>query len=95
MNPYSVIVRPLLSEKSVSYRENEGKYSFLVKRDASKDDVKKAIEKIFSVSVVGVNTTIIRGKTKRRGIHLSQLSNKKKAYVTLKVGDKIKIFDDQ
>ncbi len=95
MNPYSIIIKPLVSEKSVTLREQESKYSFLVLKDASKDEIKKAVESLFSVAVESINTTIVRGKVKRRGIHLSKLNNKKKAYVTLRAGQKIKIFDDQ
>jgi large subunit ribosomal protein L23 len=95
MNPYDVVIRPLLSEKSVSIREKESKYVFLVRNKATKCDVKSAIEKLFSVDVTDVNTAILRGKIKRRGVNVSKSSNKKKAYVTLKAGQKIKIFDDQ
>ena len=62
MNPYSVIMRPALSEKSDVVRENEGKYTFEIRRDATKEDVKAAVEKLFSVNVVKVNTCITRGK---------------------------------
>ncbi len=94
MNPYSVLLKPLLSEKSNRGRENENKYTFLVEPKSSKTDVKKAVEKVFSVSVVGVTTLITRGKVKRRGNNISKLANTKKAVVTLKEGEKISLFED-
>ncbi len=94
MNPYSVLLKPLLSEKSNRGRENENKYTFLVEPKSSKTDVKKAVEKVFSVSVVGVTTLITRGKVKRRGNNVSKLANTKKAVVTLKEGEKISLFED-
>ena len=53
MHPYSVIEKPILSEKSNDLREREGKYSFVVKRDATKDDVKKAGGKMQEGQVLG------------------------------------------
>ena len=94
MNPYSVLLKPLLSEKSNRGRENENKYTFLVEPKSSKTDVKKAVEKVFSVSVVGVTTLITRGKVKRRGNNVAKLANTKKAVVTLKEGEKISLFED-
>ncbi len=94
MNPYSVLLKPLLSEKSNRGRENENKYTFLVEPKSSKTDVKKAVEKVFSVSVVGVTTLITRGKVKRRGNNISKLANTKKAVVTLREGEKISLFED-
>ena len=95
MNPYSVLIKPLLSEKSVDRREKEQKYTFLVEREATKTEIKKAIEKVFEVEVQAVNTSITRGKMKRRGMVVSLGAAKKKAVVTLKAGQKIKMFDDQ
>jgi len=94
VNPYSVLLKPLLSEKSNRGRENENKYTFLVEPKSSKTDVKKAVEKVFSVSVVGVTTLITRGKVKRRGNNIAKLANTKKAVVTLKEGEKISLFED-
>jgi len=94
VNPYSVLQKPLLSEKSNRGRENENKYTFLVETKASKTDVKKAVEKVFNVSVVGVTTLITRGKVKRRGNNVAKLGNTKKAVVTLKEGEKISLFED-
>jgi len=94
VNPYSVLLKPLLSEKSNRGRENENKYTFLVEPKSSKTDVKKAVEKVFSVSVVGVTTLITRGKVKRRGNNVAKLANTKKAVVTLKEGEKISLFED-
>jgi large subunit ribosomal protein L23 len=94
MNPYNVLVRPLLSEKSNRLRENGNKYSFQVALKASKVDVKSAVEKMFEVNVVGVTTTVLRGKVKRRGNNEVKLPNTKKAVVTLAEGAKIALFED-
>ena len=95
MHPYSVIQKPILSEKSNDLREREGKYSFIVKRDATKDDVKKAVSMIWGVEVVDVHTMIQRGKVKRRGMNMSKTSNFKKAIVKLAEGAKLPLFDEQ
>ena len=95
MHPYDVLLRPLLSEKSNEVREKEGKYSFQVRIDATKRDVKRAIEKLYDVPVEGVQTLITRGKIRRRGQYLSKRPGKsKKAVVTLGEGAKIPLFDD-
>lgn len=94
MNPFNVLVRPVLSEKSNRAREIENKYAFQVHLEASKSDVKKAVEKQFDVKVVDVKTSITRGKVKRRGNNVSKLSNTKKAIVTLVAGSKINLFED-
>ena len=95
MHPYSVIQKPILSEKSNDLREREGKYSFIVKRDATKDDVKKAVSMIWGVEVVDVRTMVQRGKVKRRGMNMSKTSNFKKAIVKLAEGAKLPLFDEQ
>lgn len=94
MNPYEVLERPLLSEKSNSQREVGNKYSFQVALKATKADVKKAVEKMFDVKVKDVSTLILRGKVKRRGNATVKLSNSKKAVVTLTEGGKIPLFED-
>ena len=93
MNPYNVLVKPLLSEKSNHARETANKYSFKVDPKATKTDVRKAIETLFDVKVAGVQTLVTRGKVKRRGNQVAHLSNTKKAIVTLVEGAKIGLFD--
>jgi large subunit ribosomal protein L23 len=95
MNPFSVLIKPILSEKSLNSRETQQKYTFLVEKQATKLAIKKAVEKVFEVEVQAVNTSITRGKVKRRGAVVSTASAKKKAVVTLKPGHKIKMFEDQ
>ncbi len=95
MQPYSVIIKPVLSEKSNNLRENEGKYTFIVKRDATKDAVKKAIAKIWDAKVEKVQTIVVRGKIKRRGTNFSKPVKTKKAIVTLADGAKLPLFEDQ
>lgn len=95
MNLYSVLKRPVLSEKSNQAREKLQKYTFIVDKKATKDDVKEAVEKIYSVNVVRVATAITRGKEKRRGMRMFLESSKKKAVVTLSEGQSLKIFEDQ
>ncbi len=94
MNPYNVLVKPLLSEKSNKLRESANKYVFEVALKANKTDVKKAVEKMFNVKVTSVTTLVLRGKVKRRGNNIAKLSNTKKAVVTLPEGVQIPLFKD-
>jgi large subunit ribosomal protein L23 len=94
VNPYNVLVRPLLSEKSNRGRENANKYTFQIHLDATKHDVRKAVEAVFNVSVTGVTTAITRGKMRRRGNNYTKLGNTKKAVITLAEGNKISLFED-
>ncbi|SME88975.1 50S ribosomal protein L23 [Pseudobacteriovorax antillogorgiicola] len=95
MHPYSVIIKPVLSEKSNDVRENEGKYTFVIRRDATKEDVKKAVSKLWDVKVAKVQTLITRGKIKRRGMNFSKPTKTKKAVVTLAEGAKLPLFEEQ
>ena len=94
MNPYDVLVRPLLSEKSNHCRETANKYSFQVALKATKTEVKVAVEKMFDVKVADVQTLVTRGKVRRRGNHVTKASNWKKAIITLPAGAKIGLFED-
>ena len=95
MHPFHVIIRPVLSEKSNGVRENESKYTFIVQKEATKEDVKKAVAALWNVKVEKVRTLIQRGKFKRRGAHYSKPSLTKKAVITLVEGAKLPIFEDQ
>jgi large subunit ribosomal protein L23 len=88
-----IIKRPLiLTEKGARLRESENKVMFEVASGSNKIEIKKAIEKLFKVSVVDVNTLIVRGTMKRMGRGHSKTKNWKKAIVTLKEGDAIEVF---
>lgn len=95
MNPYNVLVQPVVSEKSNDVRESANKYTFLVQPKATKQEIRSAVETMFGVKVSAVNTLLTRGKVRRKGLHLSLDSKKKKAVVTLLPGQKIKLFEDQ
>lgn len=95
MHPLHVIVRPILSEKSNGVRESEGKYTFIVQKDATKEDVKKAVAALWNVQVESVNTLLRRGKHKRRGARYTKPSLTKRAVVKLAPGAKLPIFEDQ
>jgi len=87
---YDAIVSPVITEKSTILSENN-QVVFEVAIDASKPEIKDAIESLFSVTVVAVNTIKTKGKTKRfRGI-AGRRKDVKKAIVTLKDGDTIDI----
>ena len=71
----------------------DNKYSFAVAKDANKLEIKYAVEKLFDVTVESVNTRTIRGKVKRQGRYEGKRPDVKKAIVTLKAGDQIKVFE--
>ncbi|MDI1446456.1 50S ribosomal protein L23 [Polyangium sp. 6x1] len=96
MQPEHIIRRPIiLTEKSSRLREQSNKVIFEVHRDANKIQIKDAIQALFKVGVVEVNTLVMRGKDKRMGRGYAKLHNWKKAIVTLKAGDQIQFFDEE
>ena len=88
-----IVKRPLITEKSERARETNRHYAFEVHREATKIQVKSAVEKLFNVHVLAVRTAIARGKNKRVGRSVGQRPNWKKAFVTLKEGDTIALFE--
>lgn len=86
-----VLVRPVISEKSVGMVE-ENKYTFWVNPAANKIEVKAAVEKMFKVHVDEVRTISVHPKVKRVGRYSGKTSARKKAIVTLKAGDRIEGF---
>ena len=96
MQPEQIIRRPIiLTEKSSRLRDQGNKVIFEVRREANKIQIKDAIQTLFKVGVVDVNTMIMRGKEKRMGRGYATLRNWKKAIVTLKEGDEIQFFDEK
>lgn len=93
MKTTDVIKGPLITEKLDKAREKFRQYSFIVDLKATKHDVINAVEQLFKVSVEGIRTNIVRGKTKRVGKSMGKRSNFKKAIVTLKTGDRIELFE--
>lgn len=86
---YKVIVGPHVSEKAAAISELSNQYVFRVAVDATKLEVKKAVEKLFSVCVSNVSTLNVKGKTKRSRFGMSRRNNWKKAYVRLEQGHEI------
>ena len=87
---YDLILRPVVTEKS-SICMSFNQYTFQVRKDASKGQIKQAIEKIFSVSVEKVNTLNQKGKTKKFRGRIGVRSDTKKAIVTVKEGQAIEL----
>lgn len=91
-NPHDVVIKPVVTEKSMSMME-ENKYTFFVDKNANKIEIKYAIENIFKVKVEDVKTLTVKGKIKRQGKSMGKTPDRKKAIVTLKEGNSIKIFE--
>ena len=92
MDILEILRKPLLTEKGTLLQE-QNKYMFHVSPKANKPQIREAVEKAFDVKVVAVNVTMVRGKTKRRGIRWVKTSGWKKAIVTLQPGQKIPVFE--
>ena len=90
---HDIIKRPLVTEKTTIQKESYNQLSFEVDRKANRIEIGRAIEKIFNVRVVRVQTMQIKGKTKRRGNILGKRKDWKKAIVTLVPGERIDFFE--
>ncbi len=90
---YDIIIAPIVTEASMDGIANK-KYTFKVKKDATKPEIANAVEEIFKVKVADVNTINMKKKPKRNGVHAGYTSEWKKAIVTLTADSKtIEFFD--
>jgi len=92
MHLFDVLKRPLVTEKN-TILQAQNKYAFEVVKEATKPQIKQAVEKAFRVKVVAVNVVKVAGKTKKVGRRLYNTPPWKKALVTLRAGDKIAFFE--
>lgn len=88
---HDVLIAPVVSEKSYGLMD-ENKYTFLVRPNANKTEIKIAVEKVFGVKVTAVNTLNRHGKTRRTRFGLGKRPDTKRAIVTVAAGDRIDIF---
>ena len=89
---HDVIIRPIVTEKSNSLMEHN-KYTFEVHKSANKIQIRKAVEQVFKVKVLSVNTINVPGKPKRRGALVGKTRSWKKAIVALAEGQRIEFFE--
>jgi len=92
MKAQDILIRPIITERATTLKERENKVAFEVAKEASKHQIRDAVEKIYGVGVTDVRTMIVHGKLKRRGRSIGKRPNWKKALVTLKQGDNIDFF---
>jgi large subunit ribosomal protein L23 len=92
MDARTVIIRPVISEKSYALIA-DGKYTFRVHDRAHKTQIARAVEEIFDVTVAEVRTAKVRAKPKRRGLHKGKTRAWKKAIVELAPGERIELFE--
>jgi large subunit ribosomal protein L23 len=92
-NPHDIILRPVITEHASALQGlEEPQYVFHVAPSANKIEIRQAVESIFSVKVVNVNTVIRKGKQRRLRFRLGRRPNTKRAIVTLAAGQKIDIY---
>jgi large subunit ribosomal protein L23 len=92
-DPRLVVLRPLVTEKATTLKDDHNQVSFQIAMDANKVEVRQAVEAIFKVKVTDVRTQVVFGKLKRMGRYLGRRSSWKKAVVTLGPGSKIDLFE--
>ena len=88
-SPYQIVRKPVITEKGLGVKETENTLVFQVAADATKTEIKEAVQRVFKVKVDHVRTAIFHGKFRRRGRAEGFRSDWKKAYVRLKEGEKM------
>ena len=92
MEPHQIVLRPLVTEKGMHKASRCNAYAFEVNRFAGKEDIRRAVEELFNVRVVRVNTQNRKGKPRRTSFRWGRTKAWKKAIVTLDPEDKIDFF---
>ncbi|MBE9503334.1 MAG: 50S ribosomal protein L23 [Proteobacteria bacterium] len=94
MNDFRQVLKsPIVTEKATILKESDNVVSFVVSRNANKVEIKKAVEDVLKVKVENIRTINVAGKVKRTGQKMGKRSNWKKAYVSLKKGEMIDLFE--
>lgn len=91
---HEILRLPVITEKSTHLKENLRTMTFKVARDANKNEIKEAVERIFKVKVESVRTANFHGKVRRQGRYSGRRPDWKKAYVTLRQGEKMVEFSE-
>jgi large subunit ribosomal protein L23 len=92
-DPRQVVLRPLVTEKATTLKDDRNQVSFQVAVDANKIEIRRAVEAIFNVKVTDVRTQVVFGKEKRMGRFVGKRSNWKKAIVTIAAGQTVEFFE--
>ena len=93
MDPHQINIRPVISEKSYNLIETDGQYTFQVDRRANKNQIRRAVENAFDVSVAKVNTVNVKSKPKRQGLTRGPTATWKKAVVKLAEGEATEVSE--
>jgi large subunit ribosomal protein L23 len=93
MNAGQILIKPLITERSMTLRDDHNKYAFQVHVNATKSEIRKAVEQLFDVKVVSVTTLNMLGKNKRLGRFIGRRSSWKKAIVGVAKGQTIDIYE--
>lgn len=92
-DPFDILIKPLLTEKITSLQEHANRVAFVVRSDANRIDIRRAIESALKVKVKSVNVMNVMGKRKRQGKFVGNRPGWKKAIVTLKEGEKLELYE--
>jgi len=92
-SPREILIRPLMTEKSMRQKEEQNTVAFRVRPDANKVEIRSAVEAVFNVKVASVRTALFEGKLKRMGRYQGRRSSWKKAVVTLQPGHTIDLVE--
>lgn len=92
-DPREILLKPIMTEKSMRQKEELNTVTFRVRPDANKVEIRSAVETVFNVKVSAVRTASFEGKLKRMGRHQGRRANWKKAIVTLAPGHKIDLVE--
>jgi large subunit ribosomal protein L23 len=90
---YSIVKKPLFTEKGSSLKEAQNKVLIEVSKDANKIEIKRAVEELFKVKVEKISTIKMYGKFKRHGRSVGRTPDRKKALITLKKGEKLDFIE--
>jgi large subunit ribosomal protein L23 len=91
-DPHQVVLRPVVTEKSLRTSERRNAYTFVVHMKANKVQIRRAVESLFKVDVLDVRTDIRAGKPRRVGWHVTETPRVKRAVVTIKAGQTIDVY---
>ena len=92
-DPFDVLIKPILTEKITELQEQANRIAFVVKKEASRIEIRHAVEFALKVKVKTVNVMNVMGKKKRQGRFVGKRANWKKAIVTLRQGEKVDLYE--